>query len=70
MAVAVVAVWFHDVSGVVEAVGPGVRMYAPGDEVFGMPLFPKPPGAYDNFCSSNPATPACWRSWTSWGAGS
>ncbi|MEU1707785.1 NADP-dependent oxidoreductase [Streptomyces sp. NPDC005706] len=35
-----------DVSGVVEAVGPGVGMWRPGDEVFGMPLFPRQAGAY------------------------
>jgi NADPH:quinone reductase-like Zn-dependent oxidoreductase len=34
----------YDVSGVVEAVGLGVRMYKPGDEVF-----PKPPGAYAEY---------------------
>jgi NADPH:quinone reductase-like Zn-dependent oxidoreductase len=31
-----------DVSGVVEAVGPGTYLFAPGDEVFGMPWFPRP----------------------------
>lgn len=35
-----------DVSGVVEAVGAGVTIWQPGDEVFGMPLFPAPAGAY------------------------
>ncbi|MGB3438483.1 MAG: NADP-dependent oxidoreductase [Actinophytocola sp.] len=44
----------YDVSGVVAAVGPGVRMYAPGDEVFGMPLFPKPPGAYADYVVAPP----------------
>jgi len=44
----------YDVSGVVEAVGPGVRMYEPGDEVFGMPLFPKPPGAYAEYVVAPP----------------
>lgn len=44
----------YDVSGVVEAVGPGVRMYAPGDEVFGMPLFPKPAGAYAEYVVAPP----------------
>jgi NADPH:quinone reductase-like Zn-dependent oxidoreductase len=44
----------YDVSGVVEAVGPGVRMYAPGDEVFGMPLFPTPPGAYAEYVVAPP----------------
>jgi NADPH:quinone reductase-like Zn-dependent oxidoreductase len=44
----------YDVSGVVEAVGPGVRMYAPGDEVFGMPRFPRPPGAYAEYVVAPP----------------
>jgi NADPH:quinone reductase-like Zn-dependent oxidoreductase len=44
----------YDVSGVVEAVGPGVRMYAPGDEVYGMPLFPKPAGAYAEYVVAPP----------------
>ncbi|GAA3464143.1 NADP-dependent oxidoreductase [Saccharothrix longispora] len=35
-----------DVSGVVEAVGEGVTVHRPGDEVFGMPLFPREAGAY------------------------
>ena len=35
-----------DVSGVVESVVPGVNRFAPGDEVFGMPLFPRPASAY------------------------
>src|SRR5262245_22340670 len=39
----------YDVSGVVEAVGRGVQLYRPGDEVFGMPLFPKPAGAYAEY---------------------
>lgn len=43
-----------DVSGVVEAVGRGVRMYRPGDEVFGMPLFPKPAGAYAEYVVAPP----------------
>jgi len=38
-----------DVSGVVEQVGPGVAIFAPGDEVFGMPRFPHPAGAYAEF---------------------
>jgi NADPH:quinone reductase-like Zn-dependent oxidoreductase len=44
----------YDVSGVVEAVGPGVQMFKPGDEVFGMPLFPKPPGAYAEYVVAPP----------------
>ena len=35
-----------DVSGVVERVVPGVQRFREGDEVFGMPLFPRPAGAY------------------------
>ncbi|MEV8512634.1 NADP-dependent oxidoreductase [Dactylosporangium sp. NPDC051484] len=38
-----------DVSGVVEAVGPGVTLFAPGDEVFGMPRQPEPAGAYAEY---------------------
>ncbi|MFE3634266.1 NADP-dependent oxidoreductase [Streptomyces cellostaticus] len=38
-----------DVSGTVEAVGPGVGMWRPGDEVFGMPLFPRQAGAYAEY---------------------
>jgi len=35
-----------DVSGTVEALGPGVSAFKRGDEVFGMPRFPKQAGAY------------------------
>jgi len=35
-----------DVSGVVTEVVPGVSRFAVGDEVYGMPLFPRPAGAY------------------------
>lgn len=38
-----------DVSGVVEAVGSGVTVYQPGDEVFGAPRFPKHAGAYAEY---------------------
>ncbi|MFE9045263.1 NADP-dependent oxidoreductase [Streptomyces sp. NPDC007818] len=38
-----------DVSGTVEAVGPGVGMFRPGDEVFGMPLFPRQAGGYSEY---------------------
>ncbi|MEV0296761.1 NADP-dependent oxidoreductase [Nocardia sp. NPDC050710] len=38
-----------DVSGTVEAVGPGVTYFQPGDEVFGMPAFPRQAGAYAEF---------------------
>jgi NADPH:quinone reductase-like Zn-dependent oxidoreductase len=41
-----------DVSGVVEAVGLGVTLYRPGDEVFGMPRLPQPAGAYAQFLTS------------------
>jgi NADPH:quinone reductase-like Zn-dependent oxidoreductase len=43
-----------DVSGVVEAVGPGVSLYRPGDEVFGMPRFPHPAGAYAEYVTAPP----------------
>ena len=35
-----------DISGVVESVVPGVTRFRPGDEVFGMPLFPRAAKAY------------------------
>ncbi|MDX8519866.1 NADP-dependent oxidoreductase [Mesorhizobium dulcispinae] len=35
-----------DISGTVEAVGAGVTAFKAGDEVFGMPRFPKQAGAY------------------------
>lgn len=38
-----------DVSGVVEEVGPGVHLFSLGDEVFGLPLFPRPAGADSDF---------------------
>ncbi|MGH1550439.1 NADP-dependent oxidoreductase [Leifsonia poae] len=38
-----------DVSGVVEKVGPGVTLFAPGDEVFGLLPFPRGGGAYAEF---------------------
>ncbi|MFC4377801.1 NADP-dependent oxidoreductase [Nocardia halotolerans] len=41
-----------DVSGVVEAVGLGVTLFAPGDEVFGMPLLPRPAGAYAEYITA------------------
>ncbi|BCL18136.1 NADP-dependent oxidoreductase [Micromonospora sagamiensis] len=41
-----------DVSGVVEEVGLGVTMFAPGDEVFGMPRLPRPAGAYAEYVTS------------------
>jgi len=42
----------YDVSGVVEAVGAGVMLFAPGDEVFGMPRFPYPAGAYAEYMTA------------------
>src|SRR5262245_61238580 len=38
-----------DVSGTVEAVGPGVTLFAPGDEVFGLLPFPQGHGAYAEY---------------------
>jgi NADPH:quinone reductase-like Zn-dependent oxidoreductase len=48
------AILGHDVSGVVEAVGPGVALLAPGDEVFGMPQFPHQAGAYAQYVTAPP----------------
>ncbi|MEV0125206.1 NADP-dependent oxidoreductase [Streptomyces sp. NPDC050703] len=42
----------YDVSGVVEEVGPGVTLYRPGDEVFGMPRFPEQTGAYAEYVAA------------------
>ncbi|WKX72136.1 NADP-dependent oxidoreductase [Streptomyces sp. XD-27] len=42
----------YDVSGTVEAVGPGVTLFAPGDEVFGMPRFPEQAGGYAEFVTA------------------
>ncbi|WP_067812806.1 NADP-dependent oxidoreductase [Actinomadura kijaniata] len=41
-----------DVSGVVKAVGPGVTLFQPGDEVFGMPRQPAPAGTYAEYVAS------------------
>jgi NADPH:quinone reductase-like Zn-dependent oxidoreductase len=38
-----------DVSGVVEQSGPGVERFKVGDEVYGMPCFPAPAGAYAEY---------------------
>jgi NADPH:quinone reductase-like Zn-dependent oxidoreductase len=38
-----------DVSGTVEAVGPGVTLYGPGDDVFGLLPFPQGHGAYAEY---------------------
>jgi NADPH:quinone reductase-like Zn-dependent oxidoreductase len=42
----------YDVSGVVEAVGPGASMFRPGDEVFGMARFPEQAGAYAEYVAA------------------
>ncbi|MBA9002098.1 NADP-dependent oxidoreductase [Thermomonospora cellulosilytica] len=41
-----------DVSGVVEETGPGVTIFQPGDEVFGMPRFPHQAGAYAEYVTA------------------
>lgn len=41
-----------DVSGVVEAVGRGATRFQPGDEVFGMPLFPRFAGGYSEYVAA------------------
>ncbi|MFI6298216.1 NADP-dependent oxidoreductase [Nonomuraea sp. NPDC050790] len=41
-----------DVSGVVEAIGPGTTLYRPGDEVFGMLRYPQAHGAYAEYVSA------------------
>ncbi|MEV7612454.1 NADP-dependent oxidoreductase [Streptomyces sp. NPDC089799] len=41
-----------DLSGTVEAVGIGVTLFRPGDEVFGMPRHPVPAGAYAEYATS------------------
>jgi NADPH:quinone reductase-like Zn-dependent oxidoreductase len=42
----------YDVSGVVEEVGSGVSIFAPGDPVFGMLRFPHPANAYAEFVTA------------------
>ncbi|MFF0310172.1 NADP-dependent oxidoreductase [Streptosporangium sp. NPDC004379] len=42
----------YDVSGVVEEVGLGVRILAPGDEVFGFLCFPHQAGAYAEYVTA------------------
>lgn len=41
-----------DVSGVVEASGPGQFLFAPGDEVFGLLWLPRPAGAYAQYVTA------------------
>jgi NADPH:quinone reductase-like Zn-dependent oxidoreductase len=41
-----------DVSGVVEETGLGVTRFAPGDEVFGMPWFPRQAAAYAEYVTA------------------
>lgn len=41
-----------DVTGVVDAVGPGVTRFAVGDPVFGMPWFPRPASAYAEYVTA------------------
>jgi NADPH:quinone reductase-like Zn-dependent oxidoreductase len=41
-----------DVSGVVEEVVPGVTRFKAGDEVFGMPFFPRAAGAYAEYVAA------------------
>ncbi|MEU4952056.1 NADP-dependent oxidoreductase [Streptomyces lavendulae] len=41
-----------DVSGTVQAVGPGVTLYRAGDEVYGMPRFPQQAGAYAEYVTA------------------
>jgi NADPH:quinone reductase-like Zn-dependent oxidoreductase len=41
-----------DVTGVVDAIGPGVTRFAVGDPVFGMPWFPRPASAYAEFVTA------------------
>ncbi|MET3898184.1 NADPH2:quinone reductase [Devosia sp. UYZn731] len=43
----------HDVSGVVEAVGPGVTMFSPGDEVWYTPQIFAGPGSYAEYHVAN-----------------
>jgi NADPH:quinone reductase-like Zn-dependent oxidoreductase len=42
----------YDLSGVVEAVGDGVALFSPGDEVFGLPRFPHQAGTYAEYVAS------------------
>ena len=42
-----------DISGTVEDIGPGVTRFLPGDEVYGMPFFPREVGAYAEFVTAS-----------------
>ena len=42
-----------DISGIVEEVGAGVTRFRPGDEVYGMPSFPRAVGGYAEFVSAS-----------------
>lgn len=48
-AVTLPAITGHDVSGVVEAIGPGVTAFAPGDEVWYTPQIFDGPGSYAEY---------------------
>lgn len=41
-----------DVSGVVEAIAPGVTRFSVGDEVYGMPWFPRQAGGYADYVTA------------------
>jgi NADPH:quinone reductase-like Zn-dependent oxidoreductase len=41
-----------DISGVVEDLEPGVTRFRPGDEVYGMPFFPRAAGAYAEYVAA------------------
>jgi NADPH:quinone reductase-like Zn-dependent oxidoreductase len=41
-----------DISGIVEAVGAGVTRFRPGDEVYGMPSFPRAGSGYAEFVAA------------------
>ncbi|CDZ29054.1 zinc-dependent alcohol dehydrogenase family protein [Neorhizobium galegae] len=47
------AITGHDVSGVVDAVGPGVTMFSPGDEVWYTPQIFQGPGSYAEYHVAN-----------------
>ena len=41
-----------DISGVVEDIEPGVTRFQPGDEVYGMPFFPRAASAYAEYVAA------------------